>query len=150
MATRDLDRIDRKILETLQLDGRITNQELSDRIALSPRACLERVRRLERAGVISGYMALIEPRKLGGVLTVVVEVTLRDQKQATHARFEQRARATDTSLSEAAKALIQRGLAAEEPPRKLGTELFELVPPEYRVDLDCDMPDVANDPPDFS
>ena len=40
-------------------------------------------------------MALIEPRKLGGVLTVVVEVTLRDQKQATHARFEQRARATE-------------------------------------------------------
>jgi Lrp/AsnC family leucine-responsive transcriptional regulator len=99
MATRDLDRIDRKILETLQLDGRITNQELSDRIALSPRACLERVRRLERAGIISGYMALVEPRKLGGVLTVVVEVTLRDQKQATHARFEQRARAADEVFS---------------------------------------------------
>ena len=95
MATRDLDRIDRKILETLQIDGRITNQDLSTRIALSPRACLERVRRLERAGIISGYMALVEPRKLGGVLTVVVEVTLRDQKQATHARFEQRTRTAD-------------------------------------------------------
>ena len=95
MATRELDRIDRKILEIVQLDGRITNQDLSTRIALSPRACLERVRRLERAGIISGYMALLEPRKLGGVLTVVVEVTLRDQKQATHARFEQRARAAD-------------------------------------------------------
>lgn len=94
MATRDLDRIDRKILETLQLDGRITNQELSERVALSPRACLERVRRLERAGVISGYMALIEPRKLGGLLTVVVEVTLKDQTQATHARFEQRAKSS--------------------------------------------------------
>ena len=98
-TTRDLDRIDRKILETLQLDGRITNQDLSNRIALSPRACLERVRRLERAGIISGYMALIEPRKLGGVLTVVVEVTLRDQKQATHARFEQRAREPKRWLS---------------------------------------------------
>ncbi len=65
MATRDLDRIDRKILETLQLDGRITNQDLSTRISLSPRACLERVRRLERAGIIAGYMALVEPRKLG-------------------------------------------------------------------------------------
>jgi DNA-binding Lrp family transcriptional regulator len=92
MATRELDRIDRRILEILQLDGRMTNQELSERVALSPRACLERVRRLERAGVISGYMALIEPRKLGGVLTVVVEVTLKDQTQATHARFEQRAK----------------------------------------------------------
>jgi len=94
MATRELDRIDRRILEILQLDGRITNQELSERVALSPRACLERVRRLERAGVISGYMALIEPRKLGGLLTVVVEVTLKDQTQATHARFEQRAKAS--------------------------------------------------------
>lgn len=95
MATQTVDRIDRKILATLQLEGRITNQELSERIALSPRACLERVRRLERAGIISSYMALVEPRKLGGVLTIVVEVTLRDQKQATHARFEQRARAAD-------------------------------------------------------
>lgn len=94
MATRELDRIDRKILEILQLDGRITNQDLSTRVALSPRASLERVRRLERAGIISGYMALIEPRKLGGVLTVVVEVTLKDQTQATHARFEQRAKAS--------------------------------------------------------
>ena len=93
-TTRELDRIDRRILEILQLDGRITNQELSERVALSPRACLERVRRLERAGVVSGYMALIEPRKLGGLLTVVVEVTLKDQTQATHARFEQRAKAS--------------------------------------------------------
>jgi Lrp/AsnC family leucine-responsive transcriptional regulator len=51
------------------------------------------VRRLEKAGVISGYMALIEPRKLGGLLTIVVEVSLRDQSQATHSRFEQRMRA---------------------------------------------------------
>ena len=93
-TTRELDRIDRRILEILQLDGRITNQELSERVALSPRACLERVRRLERAGVVSGYMALIEPRKLGGLLTVVVEVTLNDQTQATHARFDQRAKAS--------------------------------------------------------
>lgn len=91
---QDLDRIDRKILETLQLEGRITNQELSEHVALSPRACLERMRRLERVGVISGYMALVEPRKLGGLLTIVVEVTLKDQTQATHARFEQRVRAS--------------------------------------------------------
>ena len=89
---KDLDRIDRQILEILQRDGRLTNQALSERIALSPRACLERVRRLEKAGVISGYMALIEPRKLGGLLTIVVEVSLRDQSQASHARFEQRMR----------------------------------------------------------
>ena len=94
MAARDFDRIDRRILEIMQAEGRITNQELSERISLSPRACLERVRRLERAGIISGYMALLEPRKIGGLLTIVVEVTLKDQTQATHARFEQRTRAS--------------------------------------------------------
>jgi Lrp/AsnC family transcriptional regulator, leucine-responsive regulatory protein len=90
MASKELDRIDRKIIEVLQFDGRITNQDLSEKVALSPRACLERVRRLERSGLITAYMALVDPRKLGGLLTIVVEVTLKDQTQATHARFEQR------------------------------------------------------------
>lgn len=89
---KPLDRIDRQILEILQDDGRITNQALSERVALSPRACLDRVRRLEKAGYIAGYMAVLEPRKLGALLTIVVEVSLRDQSQATHARFEQRMR----------------------------------------------------------
>lgn len=89
---KTLDRIDRQILEILQVDGRLTNQALSERVALSPRACLERVRRLERAGLIAGYMAIVDPRKLGELLTVVVEVSLRDQSAATHARFEARMR----------------------------------------------------------
>lgn len=93
MASRELDRIDRRILEILQTDGRITNQQLSEHVALSPRACLDRVRRLERAGLIAGYMAVLDPRQLGGLLTIVVEVTLKDQRQATHHRFEQRMRA---------------------------------------------------------
>ena len=92
---KDLDRIDRQILEILQRDGRVTNQALSERVALSPRACLDRVRRLEKAGIISGYLALLEPRLIGSLLTVVVEVSLRDQSAATHARFEQRMRASD-------------------------------------------------------
>lgn len=89
---KDLDRIDRQILDLLQRDGRMTNQALSERIALSPRACLDRVRRLERGGVITGYMALLEPRRIGASMTVVVEVSLRDQSAATHARFEARMR----------------------------------------------------------
>jgi DNA-binding Lrp family transcriptional regulator len=89
---KPLDRIDRLILEILQTDGRLTNQALSERVALSPRACLDRVRRLEKAGVIAGYMAQLEPRKLGGLLTIFVEVSLRDQSAATHARFEARMR----------------------------------------------------------
>lgn len=89
---KPFDRIDRQILEILQTDGRLTNQALSERIALSARACLDRVRRLEKAGVIAGYMAQLEPRKLGGLLTIFVEVSLRDQSAATHARFEARMR----------------------------------------------------------
>lgn len=89
---KELDRIDRQILDLLQHDGRLTNQALSEKVALSPRACLDRVRRLEKHGYISGYMAIVEPRKLGSLLTIVVEVSLRDQSQATHARFEQRMR----------------------------------------------------------
>jgi len=92
---KELDRIDRQILGLLQRDGRITNQALSEKIALSPRACLDRVRRLERAGIISGYMALLDLRKIGNALTVVVEVSLRDQSAATHSRFEARMRACD-------------------------------------------------------
>jgi DNA-binding Lrp family transcriptional regulator len=92
---KELDRIDRLILEILQRDGCITNQALSEKVALSPRACLDRVRRLEKNGCIAGYMALVEPRKLGSLLTIVVEVSLRDQSQATHARFEQRMRGCD-------------------------------------------------------
>ncbi len=91
----DLDRIDRQILAILQADGRITNQALSERVALSPRACLERVRRLEKSGLIAGYMALVEPRRLGSPLTIVVEVSLRDQSAATHARFEAKMRLTE-------------------------------------------------------
>jgi DNA-binding Lrp family transcriptional regulator len=92
MALRELDDVDRQILQILQEDGRITNQALSERVALSPRACLDRVRRIERAGLISGYMALVDPRRIGTLMTIVVEVTLKDQTQATHHRFESRMR----------------------------------------------------------
>jgi DNA-binding Lrp family transcriptional regulator len=95
MANRELDRIDRRILEILQSDGRITNQALAERITLSARACLDRVRRLERSGLITGYMAVLDPRGVGGLLTIVVEVTLKDQTRATHHRFEQRMRSAD-------------------------------------------------------
>lgn len=95
MPARTLDRIDRQILAELQADGRITNQDLSERVALSPRACLDRVRRLERDGLIAGYMAVLDPRRLGPLLFIVVEVTLRDQSQASHQRFEARMRAAE-------------------------------------------------------
>ena len=73
---KDLDRIDRNILNELQKDGRISNVELSKRVGLSPTPCLERVRRLERQGFISGYTALLNPHYLDASLLVFVEITL--------------------------------------------------------------------------
>ena len=60
-----LDSIDRAILEVLQHEGRISNQELAQRVHLSPSACLRRVKRLEDAGVIAQYVALVNPRAVG-------------------------------------------------------------------------------------
>lgn len=93
-AMKTPDSIDLKILATLQAQGRLTQQALSQHVGLSARACLDRVRHLEHTGVIEGYMARINPRKLGSLLTVLVEITLKDQTQATHQRFEARMRAT--------------------------------------------------------
>ena len=72
----DLDRIDRKILETLQADGRIANVELAERIGLSPTSVGERVKRLQREGFIEGYGARLDPQRLGLGLLVFVEVLL--------------------------------------------------------------------------
>lgn len=84
-----LDRIDRKILAALQADGRLTNQALSERVALSPSACLARVRRLEQAGVIQGYHARLDPFALDIGLVLFVEITLAGHSPAELARFEE-------------------------------------------------------------
>lgn len=74
---QDLDRIDLKILDTLQRDGRITNAALAEAVALSPSACLARVRGLEAAGVITGYGARLSPDRLGPHLVLYGEITLK-------------------------------------------------------------------------
>src|SRR5438270_9048405 len=83
-----LDRIDIKILATLQRRGRSTNQKLAQTVGLSPRACLERVRKLEAAGVIAGYQAVIEIARLSRPINVFAEIML--EKQAHQGKFEQR------------------------------------------------------------
>ncbi len=72
----DLDRIDRKILDILQRQGRISMTDLAEQISLSTSPCSERVRRMEREGVITGYHARIDPTALGKTLLVFVEITL--------------------------------------------------------------------------
>lgn len=87
-ADFELDRIDRRILAALQADARLTNQALSERVALSPSACLARVRRLERAGVIQGYHARVDPFALNLGLVLYAEVTLEGHSSAELEVFE--------------------------------------------------------------
>lgn len=83
-----LDEIDLKILDVLQKDGRISNQDLADRVGLSPSPCLRRVKSLESAGVIQRYVALIDPAAAGRTLQAIIEVRLDHQTSAAVDRFE--------------------------------------------------------------
>jgi DNA-binding Lrp family transcriptional regulator len=74
-----LDRIDIKILATLQRDGRMTVQKLAGQVGLTARPCLERVRRLEAAGIIAGYQAVIAIERLSNPITVFAEIVLETQ-----------------------------------------------------------------------
>jgi Lrp/AsnC family leucine-responsive transcriptional regulator len=82
-----LDAIDRRILVELQADGRLTNNDLSARVGLSPSPCLRRVRALEAAGLIRGYAALLDPALLDLATSVFVRVWLVGQDDQTVQRF---------------------------------------------------------------
>ena len=90
-----LDRIDIRILHELQKNGRITNVELADLVHLSPSPCLQRVKKLQTEGFISGYSAQIDVARLGQTLTVFTEVTLKNHRQIDFARFQQAAEKVD-------------------------------------------------------
>jgi DNA-binding Lrp family transcriptional regulator len=77
----ELDRIDRRILNALQHDGRLQNVELAKQVGLSPSPCLRRVRQLEESGVIDRYVALLNPAKVGAGFTVFARVWLKSQDQ---------------------------------------------------------------------
>ncbi|HET9047977.1 MAG TPA: AsnC family transcriptional regulator [Chiayiivirga sp.] len=76
MTSRALDRIDRKILRLLQEEGRISFTELGERVGLSTTPCTERVRRLEREKIITGYHARLDPQRVNASLLVFVEISL--------------------------------------------------------------------------
>jgi len=88
----DLDRTDRRILEALQQDGRLTNQELAERVSLSPSPCLRRVRRLEDEGVIRQYVALVDADKVGLGLLAYVSVRLQKHVGGSHLPIDEFAR----------------------------------------------------------
>lgn len=77
------DAIDRRILAELQNDGRLTNNDLAMRVGLSPSPCLRRVRAMEAAGIIQGYVALLDPGQLGLGTSVFVRVWLTGQDDET-------------------------------------------------------------------
>ncbi|ESZ39283.1 Lrp/AsnC family transcriptional regulator [Mesorhizobium sp. M0761] len=86
--TSKLDAVDLRILDAIQRDGRITKLALAEQVGLSPTPCWMRLRKLEKAGIVSGYHARIAMRVVAPVATVLMEVTLASHRQADFDRFE--------------------------------------------------------------
>ena len=87
-----LDRYDRAILQQLQRDGRLTNQDLAERIGLSPSPCLRRVHALEKAGLITGYEALLNAKKLGYTLMALIGISMDQHIPERFETFEKQIR----------------------------------------------------------
>lgn len=87
-----LDRTDRRILECLQADGRISNVQLARKVNLTPTPCIERVKRLERQGYIKGYSAILNPEMVNAGLLVFVEIDLSHNSPDAFRRFREEAR----------------------------------------------------------
>ncbi len=88
-----LDDIDRRIVATLQAEGRLPMVELAEKVGLSPTPCQRRVKRLEEEGVIGRYAALVSPQAMGLGLQALVQITLDDHSEKTVAAFEAAIRA---------------------------------------------------------
>ncbi len=105
----NIDRYDRQILEVLQQDGRIPNQELADRIGLSPSPCLRRVRALEEAGLIAGYRAVVDAKALGLSLMALIHIAMDQHTPERFSHFEESIR----TLPEVVECLLITGQAAD-------------------------------------
>lgn len=90
---KQIDRLNLKILSVLQKEGRISNQMLAQKVSLSPSACLERVKRLEKWGYIKRYYGLIDLEKLCRCVMVIATITLHDHRKEHFQRFEEALRA---------------------------------------------------------
>jgi Lrp/AsnC family leucine-responsive transcriptional regulator len=86
-STRALDKLDRHILRLLQEDARMSMKDLAEQVGLSLTPCIERVRRMERDGVITGYYARINPAAVGAKLLVFVEITLNQKSASAFDQF---------------------------------------------------------------
>jgi len=104
-----LDRYDRRILELLQQNGRLSNLELAEKIGLSPSPCLRRVRALEAAGIISGYRGVLDAHKLGLTLMALVYISMDRHTPERFANFDAKIRA----LPEVLECLLITGQQAD-------------------------------------
>jgi DNA-binding Lrp family transcriptional regulator len=86
--SKTLDRVDRRILDTLQADARISNQELAKRVGLSPAPCWRRLRRLEEEGFIAGYATLLNGSAIGLPILAYALVTLENHHPETVRQFD--------------------------------------------------------------
>ena len=89
MPNSDLDHIDRKILRALLSDGKISVGELAEKVGLSPSPCARRVRLLEKAGVIKGYAAIVDQKKVGLPISAFASIKLERQREEDLDRFEE-------------------------------------------------------------
>jgi Lrp/AsnC family leucine-responsive transcriptional regulator len=87
MPNIQLDAIDRKILATLQRDGRVSIADLAQQVGLSPSPCLRRVRLLEEAGVIARYVAMVDQQAVGLPVSVFVSIKLESQREEALTKF---------------------------------------------------------------
>ncbi|MDX1737136.1 MAG: Lrp/AsnC family transcriptional regulator [Alphaproteobacteria bacterium] len=93
-----MDQKDRQILQQLQINGRLTNQELAEKVNLSPSPCLRRTRNLEEKGIITGYTALVDQSALGLSVTVFIRLKLQTHSETTVQEFEQAVKDLDNIL----------------------------------------------------
>jgi Lrp/AsnC family leucine-responsive transcriptional regulator len=89
---------DRQIIRELQINGRLTNQELAERVNLSPPPCLRRLRNLEQSGAILGYTALIDQKAYGLPVTVLIRIRLERHSEETIRVFETQIKRIDEIL----------------------------------------------------
>ncbi len=85
----DLDKVERQILAVLQSEGRLTNQQLAERVQMSPAACWRRVKQLEQRGIISNYAAILDRKKAGFNFCIFMHVSLSRHNKENVEKFEQ-------------------------------------------------------------
>ncbi len=105
----EIDPFDRQILQLIQQDGRISNQDLADRIGLSPSPCLRRLRALEEAGIVTGYRALVNAKALGYTLMALIYISMDKHTPERFEHFEKEI----SQISEVLECLLITGQDAD-------------------------------------